>query len=124
MPDQPDPIVVDAPEAFTASWVEAAMRAGGRDTRVDAVTSVAPVGTGQMASCYRIAEPDHRPDRLYPQRPQAWRILPAVGNPGHPRLYTPLLAPRHHPTRSRGARGLLGEDPTRELDVARIKLHQ
>jgi aminoglycoside/choline kinase family phosphotransferase len=55
MPDQPAPIVVDAPGAFTASWVEAAMRAGGRDTRVDAVTSVTPVGTGQMASCYRIA---------------------------------------------------------------------
>lgn len=55
MHEQPDPVVVDTPEHFTAPWIEAALRAGGLDARVGAVTSVAPVGTGQMASCYRIA---------------------------------------------------------------------
>ncbi len=55
MDEQPEPVVVDTPDEFTAPWVEAALRAGGLDTRVAAITSVTSVGTGQMASCYRIA---------------------------------------------------------------------
>jgi hypothetical protein len=50
----PVPAFVDTPEGVTASWVEAALRCGGLDARVDEVRSVARVGTGQMASCYRI----------------------------------------------------------------------
>ena len=54
MHEQPDPVVADTPEAFTARWIEAALRAGGLDARVEAVTSISPAGTGQMASCFRI----------------------------------------------------------------------
>jgi aminoglycoside/choline kinase family phosphotransferase len=51
---QPDPPVVDTPEAFTPTWLTAALRAGGLDARVAEVVDVRRVGTGQMASCFRI----------------------------------------------------------------------
>jgi aminoglycoside/choline kinase family phosphotransferase len=50
----PEPRVADTPAAFTPEWVEAALRHGGLDARVDAVRAVERVGTGQMASCYRL----------------------------------------------------------------------
>lgn len=55
MSTAPNPPVASTPEELTAAWVEAALRHGGIDARVDAVTEVRPVGTGQMASCYRIS---------------------------------------------------------------------
>jgi hypothetical protein len=50
----PQPAIADTPEAFTASWLDAALRQRDPDGRVDSVDAVTPVGTGQMASCYRI----------------------------------------------------------------------
>ena len=54
MREGPVPPVVDTPDAFTPAWVTSALAAGGVDARVDAVIAVDPVGTGQMASCYRL----------------------------------------------------------------------
>ena len=51
----PDPAVATQPVDFTAPWIEAALRMGGLpDARVGRVLGVTPIGTGQMASCYRI----------------------------------------------------------------------
>lgn len=50
----PSPTVVTTPEGFTASWLGSALRAGGIACQVHRVVSVESIGTGQMASCYRI----------------------------------------------------------------------
>jgi hypothetical protein len=39
---------------LTAAWFTAAFQSAGRDITVVAATTPAPVGTGQMASCYRV----------------------------------------------------------------------
>jgi hypothetical protein len=48
------PDVVCEPGSFTAPWIEAALQSALPGASVAAVVSVDPIGTGQMASCYRI----------------------------------------------------------------------
>jgi aminoglycoside/choline kinase family phosphotransferase len=55
MTTEPSPRIASDPAEFTAEWLTAALRAGGLEGRVRQVIDVAPVGTGQMASCYRIS---------------------------------------------------------------------
>jgi hypothetical protein len=50
----PTPSIVTAPEELTATWLTDALRSGGIDGAVARVVDVRPVGTGQMASCYRV----------------------------------------------------------------------
>ena len=51
----PDPAVATRPADFTPQWIEGALHAGGLSgARVGRVLEVTPIGTGQMASCYRI----------------------------------------------------------------------
>jgi hypothetical protein len=45
---------VDTPDELTPNWLTGALRAGGLDVTVTAVSHTA-VGTGQMSSCYRLA---------------------------------------------------------------------
>ena len=45
--------IVDDPSGLDRTWLTAALQSAGVDAEVGAV-SVAPVGTGQMASCYRL----------------------------------------------------------------------
>lgn len=49
----PTPSAVDRPEQLTAPWLTAALRSAGHDIEIDAV-SFETVGTGQMASSYRL----------------------------------------------------------------------
>jgi aminoglycoside/choline kinase family phosphotransferase len=55
MMTEPSPRIASDPAQFTAEWLTDALRAGGATGTVTAVLDVAPVGTGQMASCYRIS---------------------------------------------------------------------
>src|SRR5688572_25616926 len=50
----PTPAIATEPDEFTAAWLTDALRSGGIDGGVDRVLDVRAVGTGQMASCYRI----------------------------------------------------------------------
>jgi len=52
-PATPPPAAVDRPELLTAPWLSAALRSAGHDVEIEAVTFDA-VGTGQMASSYRL----------------------------------------------------------------------
>jgi hypothetical protein len=54
MTTTPSPAFATEPAAFTPAWLTDAMRAGGLAGGVARVLDVQPVGTGQMASCYRI----------------------------------------------------------------------
>lgn len=49
----PAPDAVDRPELLTAPWLTAALRSAGHDVEIDAV-SFETVGTGQMASSFRL----------------------------------------------------------------------
>ncbi len=50
----PPGLPADIPAGFTPGWLQDALRAGGADASVEEVVGIEPVGTGQMASCYRI----------------------------------------------------------------------
>ena len=54
MTTHPSPAYARTPDEFTAEWLTDALRAGGSAGGVSRVLAVEPVGTGQMASCYRI----------------------------------------------------------------------
>ncbi len=47
------PALVDSPDAITPAWLTAALRSAGHELTVDSV-SFAPVGTGQMSTCFRL----------------------------------------------------------------------
>jgi aminoglycoside/choline kinase family phosphotransferase len=50
----PEPTIATAPEELSANWLTAALRTGGLHGTVRRVVDVRTVGTGQMATCYRI----------------------------------------------------------------------
>ena len=60
-PTAPGPSAPASPEGLTADWFTLALRAGGCATTVVEASAPRPVGTGQMASCYRVGLAHERP---------------------------------------------------------------
>jgi hypothetical protein len=51
---KPEPSIATTPEELTENWLTAALQSGSVQGRVRRVVDVRAVGTGQMATCYRL----------------------------------------------------------------------